>query len=74
MTRLETRNQNISLLKGGLAWSATKVLETSTQPAVDICASGLLFSLRRSTLFQVPNAPPAYEKIASGPLPPPYSP
>ncbi|GLD55346.1 melanoma antigen recognized by T-cells 1 [Lates japonicus] len=22
----------------------------------------------------VPNAPPAYEKIASGPLPPPYSP
>uniref|UniRef100_A0A3Q4B4H8 Uncharacterized protein n=1 Tax=Mola mola TaxID=94237 RepID=A0A3Q4B4H8_MOLML len=23
---------------------------------------------------QVPNAPPAYEKISSGPLPPPYSP
>lgn len=25
-------------------------------------------------LLQVPNAPPAYEKIATGPLPPPYSP
>lgn len=23
---------------------------------------------------QMPNAPPAYEKISSGPLPPPYSP
>uniref|UniRef100_A0A3B4A8E1 Melan-A n=1 Tax=Periophthalmus magnuspinnatus TaxID=409849 RepID=A0A3B4A8E1_9GOBI len=26
------------------------------------------------TFPQVPNAPPAYEKISSGPLPPPYSP
>lgn len=25
-------------------------------------------------LFQIPNAPPAYEKISSGTLPPPYSP
>uniref|UniRef100_A0A3B5KBF3 Melan-A n=1 Tax=Takifugu rubripes TaxID=31033 RepID=A0A3B5KBF3_TAKRU len=35
---------------------------------------GFVMSLRHSVLFQVPNAPPAYEKIASGPLPPPYSP
>uniref|UniRef100_A0A3Q1CW05 Uncharacterized protein n=1 Tax=Amphiprion ocellaris TaxID=80972 RepID=A0A3Q1CW05_AMPOC len=25
-------------------------------------------------LIVIPNAPPAYEKISSGPLPPPYSP
>uniref|UniRef100_M3ZSI7 Melan-A n=1 Tax=Xiphophorus maculatus TaxID=8083 RepID=M3ZSI7_XIPMA len=25
-------------------------------------------------ILRVPNAPPAYEKISSGPLPPPYSP
>ncbi|XP_068609270.1 melanoma antigen recognized by T-cells 1 [Brachionichthys hirsutus] len=25
-------------------------------------------------LLQVPNAPPTYEKMSSGPLPPPYSP
>lgn len=74
ITRLEARNKNITLLKGGLGLNATKVLETSTQPAVYICASCLLSLLRHSVLFQVPNAPPAYEKIASGPLPPPYFP
>lgn len=36
------------------------------------CFPAFMWVLPR--LLQTPNAPPAYEKISSGPLPPPYSP
>ncbi|XP_019723587.1 melanoma antigen recognized by T-cells 1 [Hippocampus comes] len=49
----------------------TGVQYSETRPSADNKMALTDFGSLRSVM---PNAPPAYEKISSGPLPPPYSP
>ncbi|XP_023687694.1 uncharacterized protein mlana [Paramormyrops kingsleyae] len=70
------RRSGYKMIQGSWSGPSWRSLARPTHHSEEGAAGGNKVALDEFTSFRrvIPNAPPAYEKISSGPSPPPYSP